>query len=431
LNSAKTLAACPRTELRQHCWSLLQSDLDYSDTIEINGTRDPLQLQVLEAYRSTVHNCAGLNVQSRNISFMTIKDANQGFIAEDSTPETEQVQKIFARWEHRVKLEVKRNPNSDPRDFFDRWEEAVVDDGWDLGKARESILAEMYALGEEAFNNTFTYLDAHLVAADWFYHNCCSVRPGRRGGNTVDVLLEILVQSQGVASEIVCLIKHGHSTGAWARWRALYELTVCSTFIGKFGERAAQRYKSAHIVQGFHDTMSFPDKPKDIENQTWYTQLTREYQKIDSRYGPLGNNPSQYWWAAPFLDALKGKPGISHLARAVGGKIESIHLYEYRASSHHIHADRRSSTQSLAKESSAGVFRLATIDSYAVTHITTVLLQEIINALAKRLYQATGIREVLFFDYLCYMISRDVMTESFREHCSVDPDYLSRKLGME
>lgn len=47
--------------------------------------------------------------------------------------------------------------------------------------------------------------------------------------------------------EIVCLNKNGFADGAYARWRSLYELSIISAFIKKYGENVAKAFiKSAN-----------------------------------------------------------------------------------------------------------------------------------------------------------------------------------------
>lgn len=45
--------------------------------------------------------------------------------------------------------------------------------------------------------------------------------------------------------EIVCLIKNGFADGAYARWRSMYELSIISSFIKKYGENVAKSYVQA------------------------------------------------------------------------------------------------------------------------------------------------------------------------------------------
>ncbi len=45
-----------------------------------------------------------------------------------------------------------------------------------------------------------------------------------------------------IAREILTLIKNGYADGAMARWRALHEISVISSFIAKHGNEVAEKY---------------------------------------------------------------------------------------------------------------------------------------------------------------------------------------------
>lgn len=45
--------------------------------------------------------------------------------------------------------------------------------------------------------------------------------------------------------EVICLNKNGFADGAYARWRSLYELSVISAFIKKYGENVAKSFVQA------------------------------------------------------------------------------------------------------------------------------------------------------------------------------------------
>lgn len=45
--------------------------------------------------------------------------------------------------------------------------------------------------------------------------------------------------------EIVTLMKNGFADGAYARWRSLYELSIVSSFINKYGEKVAKAFVEA------------------------------------------------------------------------------------------------------------------------------------------------------------------------------------------
>ncbi len=57
-----------------------------------------------------------------------------------------------------------------------------------------------------------------------------------------------------VYREIVCLVKHGFTDGAFARWRTLYELAVITLFINEYGDDVAKSYYDAKDSDcGYHD----------------------------------------------------------------------------------------------------------------------------------------------------------------------------------
>lgn len=63
--------------------------------------------------------------------------------------------------------------------------------------------------------------------------------------------------------EILCLNKNGFADGAYARWRSMYELSIMSAFIKKYGEEVAEsfvqaantddRYEWARVAECFKD----------------------------------------------------------------------------------------------------------------------------------------------------------------------------------
>lgn len=53
--------------------------------------------------------------------------------------------------------------------------------------------------------------------------------------------------------EILTLVKNGFSDGAFARWRSMYELSVISSFILKYGEVVAEKFIEASESQDRYD----------------------------------------------------------------------------------------------------------------------------------------------------------------------------------
>lgn len=332
------------------------------------------------------------------------------------------------RWERRISREVRGPAYEDVGAFFDRWEQSVVIDGWALGKSRLRVMREMHDLSSEELEFTLTYLNAYLLTVTWFSRRAAGLRTGNLGGSACEVLTQTLEQALGVATEIACLIEHGHPVGARARWRTIYELAVCAEFVHKHGERAAQRYKAAHIVQAFHDLEPYAHLLTDKEQLRDWRKLQRRYRELDARYGPFGTNPGSYWWAKPFLKHKGGGIGLNQLALDVGGSLAE-YSSEYKLANHHVHADRRSSVLSLLKSGNRE-FRPAPGDFVDPVRATVDCVGVIVWRLATRTLRATSDRRVIYWAHLTYMILLDVKTESRRDGVEVDPGYLSRALGL-
>lgn len=76
--------------------------------------------------------------------------------------------------------------------------------------------------------------------------------------------------------EILCLNRNGFADGAYARWRSLYELSVISAFIKKYGEEVAKgfvqsadtddRYEWARVAMCFKDNRKKYLTFSDIQN---------------------------------------------------------------------------------------------------------------------------------------------------------------------
>lgn len=71
--------------------------------------------------------------------------------------------------------------------------------------------------------------------------------------NTYTALLTLQKRAVQQYLEILTLIKNGFSDGAFARWRSMYELSVISSFILKYGERVAEKFIVASDSQDRYD----------------------------------------------------------------------------------------------------------------------------------------------------------------------------------
>lgn len=71
--------------------------------------------------------------------------------------------------------------------------------------------------------------------------------------NTLTALGELHRRASQQYLEILTLVKNGFSDGAFARWRSMYELSVISSFILKYGEPVAEKFIEASDTQDRYD----------------------------------------------------------------------------------------------------------------------------------------------------------------------------------
>lgn len=119
------------------------------------------------------------------------------------------------------------------------------------------------------------------------------------------------------AMEIIVLLENGLPDGAYARWRTLYEISVVSFIIDKFGDDIAERYLAhdavsmrEYIVNEFKHGGKIYD-PKTLLGE--HKEIEDEFQHAISKFG--SNFASSYGWAA---DSLGQKsPRFQDLEKAV------------------------------------------------------------------------------------------------------------------
>jgi len=152
----------------------------------------------------------------------------------------------------------------------------------------------------------------------------------------VDVLTRLQARACQIAEEVVCLLEHGFSDGAMARWRTLYEVAVVSSLLSEHGEDLAARYvaheviesaRAARLFQKHHErlgqTPMAPEEMADIE---------RQRDALIVRYGK--DFGSSYGWASKHLGI--SSPKFSDLVAAA--KIDHLSPY-YKLASHNVHAN--------------------------------------------------------------------------------------------
>ncbi|MBR1731771.1 MAG: hypothetical protein IJ725_05010 [Ruminococcus sp.] len=71
--------------------------------------------------------------------------------------------------------------------------------------------------------------------------------------NTRTALGELHRRASQQYLEILTLVKNGFSDGAFARWRSMYELSVISSFIHKYGDAVAEKFIEASDSQDRYD----------------------------------------------------------------------------------------------------------------------------------------------------------------------------------
>lgn len=68
---------------------------------------------------------------------------------------------------------------------------------------------------------------------------------GQEVSFTYHALKNIHARALQIYLEIICLNKNGFADGAYARWRSMYELSIVSAFIKKYGENVAKSFVQA------------------------------------------------------------------------------------------------------------------------------------------------------------------------------------------
>ena len=126
--------------------------------------------------------------------------------------------------------------------------------------------------------------------------------------NTCKALSELHRRASQQYLEILTLIKNGFPDGAFARWRSMYELSVISSFIHKYGEAVAAKFVEASDSQDRYDWAmecgEFSERKKhvtfgdilklcDMETDVWRENYTVANQTVHASpqgtFGRLGS----------------------------------------------------------------------------------------------------------------------------------------------
>jgi hypothetical protein len=158
----------------------------------------------------------------------------------------------------------------------------------------------------------------------------------RKDRQFVDEMTRLHARGCQVATEILALLQKGFADGAFARWRSLHEITVVSTFIGKYAREMARRYLDHETIESVRAATGYaevaarlghsPMDPADIAS------LENERAKLLRKYGDSFG--AEYGWAAPAFKS--SRPRFADIERFVG--LDHLRPY-YKMASHGVHAN--------------------------------------------------------------------------------------------
>jgi hypothetical protein len=143
---------------------------------------------------------------------------------------------------------------------------------------------------------------------------------------TFQALLRLAIRACKTAGEIHCLLRGGHSDGAYARWRTLHEVAATAMFISAAGPETAERYCNWEVIESWKSARTYQAhaavngyEPLDSEN---LKSLEFARDRLLNRYRK--EYESDYGWAlegARKLDpslAKTGKIGFDAIERLSG-----------------------------------------------------------------------------------------------------------------
>jgi hypothetical protein len=151
-------------------------------------------------------------------------------------------------------------------------------------------------------------------------------------------LIRIHARACLVFSEICSLLRSGHASGAYARWRTLHELAVVASFLREHDDDVARRYlehdsvqiyKAALMHRRYADRIN-EEPPTDEE----FERAKRDYDDLVAKYGREFKR--DYGWAASVLP----DDGRTFAEVELATKMDHMRPY-YRMASHAIHPNAR------------------------------------------------------------------------------------------
>lgn len=137
-----------------------------------------------------------------------------------------------------------------------------------------------------------------------------------------------------ISSEILCLVKNGFASGAYARWRSLHENVVYAFFIKEYGPDIAQKYLDHAIVDKLEKVKAYRDKCSRLHHEPVsdevVSSLEKKVAKLIIKYGePFGRKGG---WACEICK----NPTFVNIEKET--HMDHLNPY-YRFASLSIHAD--------------------------------------------------------------------------------------------
>jgi len=134
-----------------------------------------------------------------------------------------------------------------------------------------------------------------------------SIRKTNKKNVKFETLVRMHARSCQISSEVLELLKGGYADGAYARWRSLYELSVCARFLSDNEPELSQRFLDHSIIDSYEEALEFQKNCRKLG----YRPFSRKYMEnleekratLVSKYGNDFIKP--YGWAAPYLEQKK------------------------------------------------------------------------------------------------------------------------------
>lgn len=201
-----------------------------------------------------------------------------------------------------------------------------------------------------------------------------------------EVLNLIHMKACQIYAEITTLVKNGYGTGAMARYRSLYEISIVFEYILQKGEKAAEAYLDYLIVADMKDQKLLEElyDVNYIKNEelttTFYREKEQLIKKYDKQFVNLKN--SDYVWAYYTMEDPPGHNlGIKQLRKEINRTDGQDY---YKLASNIIHASTKSVfsdlgnpyRNSLAGGSNTGISQPIILASYDMMLINTSLLNK-------------------------------------------------------